>query len=327
MISNVRSELGLMIARAGLLTDAQIHEVSAAARASHVSFVEALTRSALLTEDGLADFVHRKLLIPRVSSGVLARVAPTVARSIPFRLARDRLLLPVSVDHRNNLTLAMADPTDTPAVREVANATGRFVVRAAAPLRPLRTAIERCFGATKPDESSTTMRRPTPVPQPQDEPSPAEALDQLRPRLATATDRDAMLAAVLDFLMLGFGRVAVMVHAREELRLHTTRGNVGLESSARPFRLVVRAPSIFASVLASGRPYFGPLPQRDDTERRFAEQVGGISGNMLLLPIATGSKVPLLLFAHPATQSVDPAAIDGLARATSEALTRLLTGS
>ncbi|TPV95043.1 MAG: hypothetical protein B7733_12170 [Myxococcales bacterium FL481] len=328
----VETELGTMIARAGLLTAEQVRASLDRAEAGGIHLIEALTDMDLVSEADLADFAHRRLLIPLVSDAVLARVAPAVARSISSALARGRVVLPISTDAADNLTLAMADPTDAETATAVGTATGRFVIRAAAPLGSLRRAIERCFGETSPGPTGPARRAAEMTPSstavgPATEPDFAEIVRPVLRQLAEAVDRDAVLELIVTCLSQGFGRVAAMVHTHGELRLRAQRGALDLAADRSPWRLPVRTASLFARVLADGHPYFGPLPQTDPTERQFAQAMGGVSGNMLLLPIRAATSTPLIVFAHPATCPVDRRAIDQLAEATGRAIVRLLRGS
>ncbi|MEE9385454.1 MAG: hypothetical protein V3V08_18760 [Nannocystaceae bacterium] len=369
----MRCELGTLVQRAGIFSKAQVEEAQTIADAHGILFAEALVGGGQITEEALARFAQRKLMIPRVPPAVLARVEPSTASCVTRETAWQHHVLPVAIDRRNNLTLAMVDPTDIRAVKEVAERTHCYVIRAATQLTPLRAAITRCLGVAPPQlaqtasdvvvRPATTFRRapatvhdapstvaparatvaPTgpSVAPPQatvvkprasvghprwgvtDGAAPDPALAALLLRLRAASDQGTLMKLLLDFLGRGFARVLVLLHSRGELRGHAARGDDTMKIAATGIRLIVRRPSIFASVIKSGHPYFGPMPQNDDTERIFAGAVGGISGNMLLVPVRTADAVPLLIFANPAISPVDPRSIDRLSEAMGEALERI----
>ena len=55
--------------------------------------------------------------------------------------------------------------------------------------------------------------------------------------------------------------------------------------------------------------------------------LGGIKGNVLLLPIKLGSKVPLLVWAHGTNNAVDPSSINELSSGVSTAILRIISAA
>ena len=254
-------------------------------------------------------------------------------------------MLPVSVDDVGNLTLAMADPTNVRAVDAVAGHTGAYLVRAVAPLTALRRALERYYGPRPEDlpsriadngDSPSAPVQPGPPPistataedlQPADPTVPPlspAAFARVLPRLVHAKDRDEITTVLLDFLAEGFSRVIMFVHLQQQLRGRHARGDDLLLEAVTQVRIPTTGSSLFRDVVERGTPHFGPW--RDDTNinRAFDQAMGGISGNVLLLPVRLRERVPLLVFASGTPHPVDPRSLAELVNGISGALERLI---
>ena len=129
---------------------------------------------------------------------------------------------------------------------------------------------------------------------------------------------------LLDFLNAGFERVILFVHSHDELRGLDARGKDLLVEAVRQVRIPSGGQSMFATVLERASPYFGAAPTSNKIDVAFAQALGGIKGNVLLLPVKVGSKVPLLLWAHGTSYPVDPRSINELTAAVSQAILRIL---
>lgn len=180
--------------------------------------------------------------------------------------------------------------------------------------------------ASRPGASSSGPRSwnpPLSGPNAEVVPLSAEALDIFLPKLQAAVDRDAVTSAVLDYLAAGFNRVILFVHSRGELRGHDARGADLLVDAVRLVRIPSGGRSGFAQAIEKQRPSFGPMGQ-SAIDRALSQALGGLEGNVLILPISLGSKTPLLVFAHGARNPVDPASIQTLSTETGTALLRLI---
>lgn len=317
--------------RAGLLSEAQVAQAQAHAERHGGRFVDALLELELADEDAIVAFAHGKLMIPRAREALLERVGAEALARVPGELARRHDVLPVSIDGTGNLTLAMSDPTDVEAVEAVAEAAQAYVVRAVAPVQALRRAIERHHGAAAP--SGAADERPAaartwnpPMLDPSQEPIPLspEALAAIHPQLVTATEADDVTRLLLDFLAAGFGRVILFVHSRSELRGKDCRGADLLPDAVRQVRIPSDGASLFSRTIASARPYFGPLVPDTSIDAMFAQALGGVVGNVLVLPLRLGAKVPLVVFAHKSRNPVDPRSIHELDQAVEIALSRIV---
>ncbi len=452
------SVLGTMMLRAGLLSESQVTAANEHAASQSISHVDALLELGLADEDTLVAFLASKLMIPRVRSAVLERVAsPTIDR-LPPLLAWEFKCVPVSFDELGNLTVAMTDPTDPRAIAAIAEQTGAYLVRAVGSASDLRRALERHYGpedrvrqraaaaahseADRPTElglEPVRHQQPppgvrTPAPQaPPVAPSPAaaapymaapaapyvdaqaqaevgripeddddvpirshgaarevisgpheadaprgpsaevqagpppaavvetqgpagargprrprahtpwnpplqgfnsdpiplspEAFTQVVPKLEAAGDRDAVTTVLLDFLGAGFSRVILFVHSHNELRGLDARGKDLLVEAVRQVRIPSSGKSMFSDVLERGTPYFGPMQTASKIDQAFSQALGGIKGNVLLLPVTLGKKVPLLLWAHGTNHAVDPHSITELSTAVSTAIQRIIAAA
>src|SRR5690606_17408833 len=231
-----------------------------------------------------------KLMVPAVSPELLDHLDPETLRIVPATLAWKHLVLPVSTDAVGNLTLAMADPTDLAAVEAITNFTRSYLIRAVVPLTPLVQPLDRyyaldvrapsvCVSATEPPTQAGPAA-PEDTPE-QRSAAPSGILDRLR----EVEDRDALTESLLDFLAAGFGRVILFVHSQNQLRGRDARGEDLLLDAVAQVRIPTSGPSLFADIIASGTPYFGPWPTQRPIDRMFAQAMGGIPGDILLLPI------------------------------------------
>ena len=322
------SNLPVILQRAGLLEEAARVRAETHARKHGVSVVEAVVTLGLAGEDGLADFLASKLLIPRVTPDLLARLdAATIAR-VPAELAWMHDVLPVSLDDVGNMTLAMADPTRLTAVEAVAAHTGAYLIRAVAPLHPLREALQRHYGPPPPVYRGPPTPRTLPVVDEVFEtpavPLSAEAFRRALPELTLADDRDAIMQRLLDFLATGFSHVILFIHLRDQIRGRDARGDDLLLDAVTRVRIPTTGPSRFLSVIETGVPYVGPWGARDGIDSAFARALGGITGDALVLPVRLRDKVPLVVFACGAAHPFDEATMRDLAETVSQSLERLI---
>jgi hypothetical protein len=158
------------------------------------------------------------------------------------------------------------------------------------------------------------------------EPPPlsSEAFGRLLPRLVASGDRDEITNALLDFLAAGFRRVILFVHLRGELRGHDARGSDLMLEAIRQVRIPSEGESVFSRVIGQRMPYFGPMPRQATIDCAFSDALGGVVGNVLVLPVSLAGKVPLLLFASGTSYPVDPRSLRELTEASSHALSRLI---
>lgn len=325
-----------MMHRAGLVSPEEADRVLAHARARGVSPAAAFVELGFATEQDLVRFVQSKLMIPRVDPELLERVPPEAHTKVGRDIAWTYEVLPVSVDDVGNLTLAMADPTDLRGVDAVVEATSAYVIRAVAPRGALREAIERLYGPESEASPPPRKRRsapdldaapPLPPVRAVDETIPplsATAFGQVLPKLVTARDRDEITQVLVDFLADGFQRVIMFVNVQGQLRGREARGADLDPEAVRQVRIPTSGESIFKRVIESQAPYFGPWPTETRIDRAFDGAMGGLRGNVLVLPVALRGRVPVIVMAAGTPHPVDPRSLAELVEAVSLALERLI---
>jgi hypothetical protein len=140
---------GSLLVRAGLVTRAQLDAAHDRCKASGATLIEELVAGGL-AETTLCDFFGQKLLVPRMGRAALQKISPKVINLLPRELAAEFFAVPVSMDREQNLLVAMADPSDTRAVDEIAFFTGAYVMRAVAPASDLAWAIAHYYQIESP---------------------------------------------------------------------------------------------------------------------------------------------------------------------------------
>jgi hypothetical protein len=168
---------------------------------------------------------------------------------------------------------------------------------------------------------------PPAAPEPEPEPLSPEAFARILPRLEVASDRDEVTTLLMDFLGAGFDRVILFVHSHNELRGLDARGKDLLVEAVRQVRIPTTGASSFADAIQRGTPYFGPAPASTKIDQAFSQALGGVRGNVLLLPITLGNKVPLLLWAHGTAHPLDPRSIHELSAAVSTSILRIIAAA
>jgi hypothetical protein len=141
--------------------------------------------------------------------------------------------------------------------------------------------------------------------------------------LRAATHRDQIAGAVLDYLGLLLRRAAFFVMKKSILAGHDARGPDVDRASVRRLVIPVDAPSLFRDVVASRLPYRGPLPETP-ANRAFAQELGGIAGDVLLMPIAVRDRVIAVLYGDGAFQPLPDAALHATMREAGLAYERLI---
>lgn len=325
--------LGALLAtltRAGLIAPEGAEAVAREAKEQRTSEVDALLKLGLCDEQRLVSFFQSRMMIPHVTPEMLGRLDADTVGQIPADLAWEHSMLAVSIDDANNLTLAMADPTDVRAVTVAANHTGAYLIRAVAPAGPLREAIYRYLGPRPPTRRAPATPRETPAAVEGDTPtgpplplSPS-AYAELLPKLVRAADRDDILDAVMDFLAAGFVHVIVFLHLQQQLRGRDARGPELLRDAVSQVRIPTTPPSAFADAIRSRTPYLGPWPTERAIDLAFAQAMGGIDGDALILPISLAGKVPVVIFAANAEADLDPGTLAALMHGTGAALERMI---
>ena len=144
--SNMADDAGALLVRSGLISEAALDEARTRAEQLGGTIGEQLVASGAIDDDKLTDFYRSRLLVPQVNPNSLARLPIKVIASIPSDMAIELRAVPVALDHDNNLTVAMSDPSDRHAVDEIAFFTGAYVVRAVATQMQIAWCLAHYYG-------------------------------------------------------------------------------------------------------------------------------------------------------------------------------------
>jgi hypothetical protein len=142
----------------------------------------------------------------------------------------------------------------------------------------------------------------------------------IRP-LQAAQARDEVAKLVLDYMEQLAGRTILLVVRKSLLIGHDARGLDGDELGQ--LAVNVAAPSLFRDAVVSRLPYLGPLPL-DDMTRAFALVLGGVEGDVLLMPITVRDRVIAVVFADRMLRALPDAAVHATAREAGLAYERLI---
>jgi type IV pilus assembly protein PilB len=141
----VSRRLGDLLVREGLINQEQLQRALADQKGSNEKLGSILVRLDFINEDQLIDFLSKQYGIPSITLTQLD-VDAEVVKLVPAQIARKYEVLPIK-RAGNQLTLAMADPTNVFAVDDVGFMTNLQVVPVVASQGAIRKAIDRLYEA------------------------------------------------------------------------------------------------------------------------------------------------------------------------------------
>jgi hypothetical protein len=150
-------------------------------------------------------------------------------------------------------------------------------------------------------------------------PSPDPPLAALR----RARSRDEVAGLVLDYFALLTGRAILFVVKRALLVGHDARGSGIDRESVKELAVHMEASSIFRDVVASRLPYRGPLPMAP-TNRAFAQALGGVRGEILLMPVTIRERIVAVVYADGIEGPLPDAALHATTREAGLAYERII---
>src|SRR5678816_4737518 len=141
--------LGDLLVREGLIDQEQLQRALAEQRSTSEKLGSILVRLNLISDDQLIAFLSKQYGIPSIQLSQLD-IDADVLKLVPSQIARKYEVLPIQRSG-NQLTLAMADPTNVFAVDDVGFMTNLQVVPVVAAQGAIRKAIDRdCLLYTSP---------------------------------------------------------------------------------------------------------------------------------------------------------------------------------
>src|SRR5678815_2075451 len=141
----VSRRLGDLLVKEGLINQEQLQRALADQKGSNEKLGSILVRLDLINEDQLIAFLSKQYGIPSITVTQLD-VDAEVIKLVPAQIARKYEVLPIK-RAGNQLTLAMADPTNVFAVDDVGFMTNLQVVPVVAAQGAIRKAIDRLYDA------------------------------------------------------------------------------------------------------------------------------------------------------------------------------------
>jgi type IV pilus assembly protein PilB len=149
------NRLGELLVKAGLVTNEQLAEATAAQRNQGGRVGSHLVNLGHLEENQLVDFLSRHFGVPSVDLRTI-EIDDAVLNIIPADVARKYTVLPVSKTGAR-VTIAMIDPTNVFAMDDIKFMTGYDVEPVVASEPALRGAIDRYYGSTHAVELKRVM--------------------------------------------------------------------------------------------------------------------------------------------------------------------------
>ena len=139
-------ELQSLLVRRGLVASEQIRDALTAARGAEWSWLERLLEFGLVDEEAMCDYLSHALHVTRCPREVLAHIPGAVIDLLPPEIAGEHRAVPVGLNHDGDLRIAMIDPTDLRAVREIEFFTGHRPIREIARATDVAEALRRYYG-------------------------------------------------------------------------------------------------------------------------------------------------------------------------------------
>jgi hypothetical protein len=141
----VRAKLGELLVAAGALTPAQLRAALARQQAlpNHPKLGEVIVSMALVTEAALLQVLSESLHLPAVDLSTI-RPQKAALAAVTGTEAKRSLILPLKIEvtgNRRRLVVAMADPTNMPAIDDLQFKSGIVMQPVVATLTQIRRAI------------------------------------------------------------------------------------------------------------------------------------------------------------------------------------------
>ncbi|WP_243305230.1 hypothetical protein [Geothrix oryzisoli] len=138
--------LGELLVESGLITPAQLQSAITHQKIARGRLGSNLVALGYITEEVLMDFLSHQAGVPQMDVRNL-EVPPEVLKLVPYRLADQFTVLPISIKEPKSLVLAMSDPSDLNAVDSARFASGLHIQPVVASHSALRKAIGDLYRA------------------------------------------------------------------------------------------------------------------------------------------------------------------------------------
>jgi Type II secretion system (T2SS), protein E, N-terminal domain len=139
-----RQNLGDMLLAANLIDEVQMQIALAEQRQTGKRFGSTLVELKFIDENVLAAFLSKQIDIPCISL-LHIEIPKKLIRKMNRALAHECKAVPVRIDERNRLEVAMADPTDAEVIERLEEAVGMEIAPLIAPESSIRTIVDRIY--------------------------------------------------------------------------------------------------------------------------------------------------------------------------------------
>lgn len=327
--------LGEMLIKSGMITHAQLDEALKGQVIFGGRLGTNLIEMGVIGEEELARVLSEKLRVPCADPDELMAVPDHLLTLVPRDMVERHKIVPLGVDGRR-LRLVMADPSDLPAIDEIAFRTGFVIVPMVAPEIRLFMALEKYYGIRREVRAlpvSETLggrrvctygpTRPAEQPMPRDvvdfstlpgdgeylpweggdtagnriEAAERYTIDTLSRTLADCRERDAVADALVDCAGRLFGRAGLLLVMRDVAAGWEAAADPGRLREFGQLRISLQEASQVRTVVEGRSVYLGP-PGLSPADRRLAEALGGAGApGLLLVPMVMGRRVVTILCA------------------------------
>jgi len=225
--------LGQLLVAEAAISEAQLTLALGEQTRTNEKLGAVLVRLGVIDEGQLATALARVCGIPAAPMP-LPEVDADVLRLVPARIARKYEVVPI-YRTSGSLTLAMADPTNLPALDDVIFMTGLRVLPVAAPPSAIREALERRYGASETLSDADVEAVEVEVLEGREGPAPVDLLE-----LRASADQAPVVRIVNTILLDAIRRGASDIHlesAEMALRIRVRIDGLLHEVKVLPKRL------------------------------------------------------------------------------------------
>lgn len=140
-------EVGSMLRKEGVLTEASFKSIEHFKRKWSLDTFSSVLECNLITEESIADILSRELRLDRIYNLTEATIELECLEFFPYELAKKFDCVPIRFlgEKRHSVEVAIANPTDVYAVRELTATLSAKVVLVVAELRKIRNLIETIY--------------------------------------------------------------------------------------------------------------------------------------------------------------------------------------
>ena len=153
-----RQNLGEMLLAANLIDEVQMQIALAEQRQTGKRFGSTLVDLKFIDENVLAAFLSKQIDVPCISL-LHIEVPKKVIRKLNRAIALECKAVPVRIDEKTRLEVAMVDPTDGDVLEKVEKTAGMLIAPLIAPESSIQTMIEKIYPEDTGDDDDTLSTR------------------------------------------------------------------------------------------------------------------------------------------------------------------------